>query len=344
MRQAVIRKNVGGRLASGELEAMELKAELAKYLVVREERKADEAAKKEVGKVIGGSRGNAVLEWVSGAPNKPKIVEEEPGVFDYEELLKYGFGHLVRPVMDAGGRLECYRMMGMTPPPPPKRLQPKKARKLVIDRTGEGDPNRYRGLKMGQVLDDEEMGRVLREVQDKKRRGEPVKTYTEAPFEVPFADKRNTSPAWTPDWTPEKLDEQGRKRGQALSWARKAKQGQFLQDPFEIFAIEGHLRLYTVFASLLVAIAFGNSSPAFFSSIGFQHDALLDTFRYPAAAVVAAAFGSSVLAGIMAKHKGRNAFLWALKGFAAGPVAVYQIRSLGPLEKRPGTLDPTQFI
>jgi hypothetical protein len=45
----------------------------------------------EVGKVIGGTKGNKVLEYVSGAPNKAQIVEEVPDIFDYGELAKYGY-------------------------------------------------------------------------------------------------------------------------------------------------------------------------------------------------------------------------------------------------------------
>jgi hypothetical protein len=44
-----------------------------------------------VGKVIGGTKGNKVLEYVSGAPNKAQIVDEVPDIFDYGELAKYGY-------------------------------------------------------------------------------------------------------------------------------------------------------------------------------------------------------------------------------------------------------------
>jgi hypothetical protein len=45
----------------------------------------------EVGKVIGGTRGNPVLEYISGAPNKAIVIEDEPNIFDYDQLTKYGF-------------------------------------------------------------------------------------------------------------------------------------------------------------------------------------------------------------------------------------------------------------
>ena len=46
----------------------------------------------EVGKVIGGTKGNKILEYVSLAPNKATVIEEEPNVFDYDQLTKYGYG------------------------------------------------------------------------------------------------------------------------------------------------------------------------------------------------------------------------------------------------------------
>jgi len=45
----------------------------------------------EVGKVIGGTKGNPVLEYISGAPNKPIVIEDEPNIFDYDQLTKYGY-------------------------------------------------------------------------------------------------------------------------------------------------------------------------------------------------------------------------------------------------------------
>lgn len=42
--------------------------------------------------MIGGTKGNVILDYVSGSPNKPSIVEEAPNPFDYDELNKYGYG------------------------------------------------------------------------------------------------------------------------------------------------------------------------------------------------------------------------------------------------------------
>jgi hypothetical protein len=32
-----------------------------------------------------------VLEYISGAPNKEIVIEDEPNIFDYDQLTKYGF-------------------------------------------------------------------------------------------------------------------------------------------------------------------------------------------------------------------------------------------------------------
>lgn len=80
-----------------------------------------------------------------------------------------------------------YKLMEMEPPP----LKVKKKKvvpPLKIDRTGESDPARYTGLKMGQVLDDEEMARALEEANRKARQGESLRPkLEEESFVKPFA-------------------------------------------------------------------------------------------------------------------------------------------------------------
>jgi hypothetical protein len=145
----------------------------------------------EVGKVIGGTKGNAILEYVSGAPNKAQVVDEVPDIFDYNELSKYGYSSLATPIMNAGGRREMYALMGLPEPVVPNRIKKvKKVPKLVIDRTGETDEARYSGLKVTQIIDDDEMGRRLQEIQDKKKKGEFVKAkLVEEEYVMPFAGK-----------------------------------------------------------------------------------------------------------------------------------------------------------
>eukprot|EP00566_Odontella_aurita_P011572 CAMPEP_0113583824 /NCGR_PEP_ID=MMETSP0015_2-20120614/32744_1 /TAXON_ID=2838 /ORGANISM="Odontella" /LENGTH=386 /DNA_ID=CAMNT_0000488769 /DNA_START=64 /DNA_END=1224 /DNA_ORIENTATION=- /assembly_acc=CAM_ASM_000160 len=325
-------------LFMGKGDDIDLKAELTDYLRVRKERNADDEAKKVVGKVVGGTRGNKVLDYVSGSPNKEFTIKEAPNVFDYDELIKYGFGYLVAPIMDAGGRMEAYRLVDMTPPPIPDRAKPKSAPKLVIDYTGETDPGRYSGLKMGQVVDDDEMGRRLAEVQEKAKKGERLRPkIAEEDYVQPYADKRNTGPKMVPDWTPEKIDEQARRAGKAIAWAKKAKAGEFKKDPYEILSVEGSLQWYCTFSALLIAFAFGRASSRTLGMAGIDGDdaqSLLHTLQAPGLALLIAAVGSSICAAVLASGKNRSGFVWAVKGLLGGPLAVLQLRDLDSLITR----------
>jgi hypothetical protein len=42
--------------------------------------------------VIGGTRGNKVLEFISAAPSKEVVLNETANIFDYSELEKYSYG------------------------------------------------------------------------------------------------------------------------------------------------------------------------------------------------------------------------------------------------------------
>jgi len=258
---------------------------------------------------------------VSGSPNKPFLIEEASNVFDYDELTKYGYSHLVTPIMEQGGRLAVYALMDMIPPPVRTRPPAKIAPKLVIDRTGETDQARYSGLKM--AMDDDAIAQALEEAQRKAKQGERLRPrLEEEDFVMPFADKRNVGPKLAPDWTPELLDEEGKKRGRSEAWARKAKAGIFVSDPYETWTIEGGLRLYSATAALLCALAFGKASP--------PSDAVT-LLQLPALAIVVAAMGSGFVAHGMASEKNRNQALWCFKGFMAGPLAISQLRGLNEL-------------
>ena len=139
--------------------------------------------------MIGGTRGNAVLDYVSGSPNKMRIQDEAPEIFDYDELTKYGYGHLVVPIMENGGRRPLYQLMDLPEPATPKNLLVKKsAPKLVIDRTGETDDARYTGLKMSALMDDDAMGKALEEAAKKVKEGKSLrKRLVEEDYVVPYA-------------------------------------------------------------------------------------------------------------------------------------------------------------
>lgn len=328
-----VRRNA--KTEDGQDAPIDLKAELTAYLEKRKQVNADEEAKGEVGKVVGGTKGNLVLEYVSGSPNKEFVIEEEPNIFDYDQLSKYGYGHLVTPIMDAGGRLEMYELMDMQAPAMPTRLKPKSAPKLVIDRSGENDPARYTGLKMGQVLDDDAMGQALEEANRKRKEGKELRPrLMEEDYVQPFADKRNTGPRLTPDWTPEMLDEEGRKRGAAQAWAKRAMAGEFVKDPAEYLAVEGSLRVYSVLVAGLAAFAFGRATPEFMTTIlGMQNSqGLQSTLQVPALILLLAAIGSSAFCAVaLAPERNRSPFVWGVKGLFGGPIALSQLRGLDAL-------------
>ncbi|KAL3789180.1 hypothetical protein ACHAW5_002439 [Stephanodiscus triporus] len=314
--------------------ADELKAELSDYLKKREEVNADDSAKSEVGKVIGGTRGNIVLEYISGAPNKQRIQEDAPEIFDYDELIKYGFAHLVTPIMENGGRRAMYQLMDLPEPATPKRVTRKNSSpKLVIDRTGETDEARYSGLKMSQALDDDAMGKALEEAARKVREGKSLrKRLVEEDYVMPYADNTNKGPRQTPLWTPEKLDDAGRKAGEAQAWARKARMGALKKDPFEVLAVEGQLRLYSIFAAVIVSCSFGNSTPKALDMIGLASNDLT-LFKIIALTLIVAGLGSAVVnSTALAPPRRRSSFVWGVKGLFGGPLAVIQLRELDVLK------------
>lgn len=320
----------------------EIKQQLKEYLKKRKEANADEAAKEVEGKVVGGTRGNAVLEFISGAPVKEQVIERAPDVFDYDELSKYGYSNLVKPIMDTvGGRRAVYDLMEMEPPPlrgpPPKIIVPE----LVIDRTGEDDEARYTGLKMGQVLDDDIMGEALARANKKAKEGKEMRPkLMEETYVQPFADKRNTGPMQTPDWTPEKLDEFAIQQGKAQSWARRSRLGEFVKDPFETSDLPGGIQLYAVSTAFFVAFSCGRATPKFLVeilNIGTISSAqsLQDILQIPGLVLALVSLGSSILcAAVLAPERNRSVIVWGLKGFLGGPLAISQLKELDSLITR----------
>lgn len=283
-----------------------------------------------MGKTIGGTRGNPILEFVSAAPNKGFVVETAPNPFDYDELTKYGYGHLATPIMKAGGRFAMYDLLEMEAPPVISKPKPKSAAKLVIDRTGETDKARYSGLKLGQVLDDSLQAEALQAAQKKIVAGEDLRPKLEEEmFERPFADRRNVGPTLTPDWTPERLDEWGKQQGKAIAWARKAREGQFVKDPLETLDLELPQRIYSLVTALLASIAFGRSTQSLLDQ--FDSSFSTEIFRIPAAALVIASLGSSVISSVQAGGLNRSRLVWFIKGLLGGPLTVSQLRELSTL-------------
>lgn len=242
--------------------------------------------------------------------------------------------------MEMGGRKAVYDLMGMEAPPPPPVKKQLEVPKLVIDRTGEDDQARYSGLKMGQVLDDDVMAEALARAAEKAKRGESLRPkLKEEDFELPYADKRNTSPRMTPDWTPEKIDAYTKAQGRAIDWARRAKMGEFVNDPLEVLDLNAMMRLYLVFMVVEVSLAFGQSTPAFFEMVGITDpSAILTVLQAPALALTAASVASCVVCGVvLAPPLNRSAFIWAVKGFLGGPLAVLELRGAEALITREET-------
>jgi hypothetical protein len=276
-----------------------------------------------IGKVLGGTKGNKVLEFVSGAPNKAFAIEDAPNALDYDELTKYGYGYLVTPIMKAGGRLVMYQLMDMQPPPV-KAKPVLKDTKIVMDRTGENDSARYKGLKMGQALDDAAQAEALFQAQRKQKAGQELRPkLMEETYVQPFADKRNVGPkqeAYT--YTVEQLDELARSQGKAAVWAVTARRDKLVKDRLESLDLGLSQRVYGITTALLVVTAYGKSTPTFLTEFlglpaGSGSD-LLSTLQIPALTILLASIGSTVVCGMQAKDKRRSQFVWAFKGLMGG--------------------------
>lgn len=304
-----------------------IKTKLIEYLEKRKELNADESAKENIGKIVGGTKGNVILEYISGAPNKPTLIEQSSNPLDYDELTKYGYRNLITPIMKAGGRLRMYEILGIDPP---TVLKPKKVKeipkKIVIDRDGTDDPKRYTGLKLRQVYDDNFLGEKLQQVTDNKN--------DDNTYEIPFSEKRNTLPkGWTPDWTVERLDEYTKRQGEAQSWVRKAKDGEFIQDPYETFYFDNLPQLlFCIMMISGITISYGQSTPTFVSSfVNNMDDTFLRYLQGPANVSLLISIGSSMLCTYMASQKNRNVIMWLWKGLLGGPFTVQSIKSLDAL-------------
>jgi hypothetical protein len=295
-----------------------------------------------IGKIVGGTKGNFVLEYISGSPNKEQVVEAPPNPLDYDELEKYGYGHLVTPIMKAGGRLKMYELLQMDPPPMVAKPKPKQAPKLVIDRLGTTDTARYSGLKLGQMLDDTVQGAALQKVQDKIKAGEEIgrPKLQEELYVMPFADTAKGA-QWTPEWTVETLDAYTKQRGLAQSWARAARDGEFIQDPDEIAldTMTTAERLYSIVTTIFVTIAYGQSTPNMITNIlpisSSSDDVqyVLQLLQIPAFALIVASVGSGILCSYrMAPMKNRNAVLWFVKGYIGGPLTIQYLQNLASLQ------------
>ena len=249
-------------------------------------------------------------------------------MLDYDELTQYGYGFLVKELMKLeGGRNAAYPLVGLPIPAIELTEPPKSAPKLVIDRDGSTDPARYQGLKLGQVLNDDDMASALENIRTSS--SSEKKQLQELSYEQPFADKRNVGPKQTPNWTPEKIDAYVTQQGKAIDWARRAKLGEFVSDPYETLDLTTiDLRIACVVTFALTSMAYGRSTEKAMELFSLP-SSLPSILEVPALALVVAHVGSAIACGVLfAPPKERNSALWAFKGLLGGPLAIRQLQSL----------------
>jgi hypothetical protein len=165
-----------------------------------------------------------------------------------------------------------------------------------------------------------------------------------------YLDKRNISPPMTPLWTPEQLDLEGRKLGRASDWARNAKAGAFVPDPYELWVIDGNLRIYSIVTSLLVASILSHhattqvlglfdptmtATTTTTTTTTFETTAVFQSTLEPLAyTILLANIGTCLFNVRMAPSKKRNPWVWAFKGLFGGPLTISQFKSLETLMTR----------
>jgi hypothetical protein len=138
----------------------------------------------------------------------------------------------------------------------------------------------------------------------------------------------------TPLWTAEQLDLEGRKLGRASDWARNAKAGAFVSDPYELLVLDGNLRIYSMVTSLLVAFLLSHHVTGQLLSMMEIPTVTRSTFEPLAYTIVMANVGACVVNANIAPSQNRNRWVWAIKGLFGGPLSISQLRSLDTLITR----------
>ena len=263
------------------------------------------------------------------SPNKEFVIEKANDALSYGELQKYGYGYLATPMMKAGGRFAMYELLGLDPPETRSPIKPIQKTESILIQPENGSG--YKGMKLGQAMDDDLLGEALQKSFQKSK-----EQATETNLLI-GDERRNIAPRQTPDWTPERLDELGRAQGRAEAWARRAKEGDLSEDPNESLELSLQQRAFSILTLILFVTAFGKSTDAFLVDLikvapDKESAALFkEALQPPGLGLLVASIGSSVLATIQSKEKNRNAFIWFLKGLLGGPFTIALLRSLEPL-------------
>jgi hypothetical protein len=147
----------------------------------------------------------------------------------------------------------------------------------------------------------------------------------------------------TPDWTPERLDEYAKMQGRAQAWARRARMGEFVSDPYETIDMPLPARVYSIVTAFWIAFAFGRATPTFLTDVvglegldtADEVARLTGALQIPGLALALAGVGSCLVCGaLLAPERKRSVPVWALKGLLGGPLSVLELRGLGTLITR----------
>jgi len=100
--------------------------------------------------------------------------------------------------------------------------------------------------------------------------------------------------------------------------------------------MDGELRLYSIITTMVVCLAYGNSTPRAFEMMGLSvasKNVDLTIVKIVALGVIVAGLGSAIVNGVaLAPPRRRSSFVWGVKGLFGGPLAVLQLRVLDELK------------
>jgi hypothetical protein len=318
-----------------------LKADLAEYMEKRrmdreQQSMADSSTRSdsdESVQIIGGTKGNKVLGYVGWSPVKEQVIRKTSNVFDYDELTKYGYSGLITPIMQAGGRAAMYRLFQL--PVPASDLR---KRDDISDDDGTIELlDVQRQFQGASLLNREDAIAAALAASAKRPDSPPV---------GPAVASDSASKIQQAFTTAQRLDvELARGAGRASSWAaakrkerEKTKKVRTENAMYESMdSLSTPQRVFSVVTWSLVALAYGQASPQFFTQVlpvapsPAALSELLESLQVPATALLVTSLGSAVACGFMAQTKGRNLGSWAVKGFLGGPLTIRQLRDLQPI-------------
>eukprot|EP00980_Cylindrotheca_fusiformis_P030731 scaffold25320_cov122-Cylindrotheca_fusiformis.AAC.1 len=108
-----------------------------------------------------------------------------------------------------------------------------------------------------------------------------------------------------------------------------------MKDPGEILELSPPMTAYCVTTWMVVAFAFGRSTPAFLTLLGLTDSSIPQILQVPGLILALASLGSGIVnATVFAPSLNRDSFVWAMKGACGGPIAVMELQGLGPLITR----------